>query len=60
MPAALVTDLRIAVRTLLKARGFTGAVIVTLGLGLMLAVTVLVIVNAYLIRSLPYPAASRL
>lgn len=60
MLAALATDLWIAIRTLLKARGFTGAVIVTLGLGLTLSVAVLAILNAYLIRSLPYPAASRM
>jgi putative ABC transport system permease protein len=56
----LASDVRIAVRTLLRARGFTATAVGTLGLGLALAVTVVAVVNAYLLRSLPYPEARRL
>ena len=53
-------ELRITVRTLMKARGFTFAATLTLALGIGLAAAALAIVNAYLVRSLPYPAADRL
>lgn len=53
-------DVRIAVRTLRKSTGFTAAVLLTLGLGLTLAVAVFSVVNAYLLRGLPYPGATRL
>ena len=53
-------ELRITVRTLAKARGFTAAAIITLTLGIGLAVAAMAAVNAYLVRSLPYPAADRL
>lgn len=53
-------DLRIALRSLSKARGFSVAVISTLALGIALETSVIAVVNAYLIRSLPYPASSRL
>jgi putative ABC transport system permease protein len=56
----LPTDIRIALRTLLKARGFTATLVFTLGLAMALCAAVLLVVNAYLIRELPYPAASRL
>jgi putative ABC transport system permease protein len=60
MLTELATDFHLALRTLAKARGFTGVVVVTLALGIALNVTVLAVANAYLIRSLPYPGASRL
>ncbi len=53
-------DLRSALKSLVHARGFTGTVVVTLGAGLALAIVVLTIVNAYLVRALPYPASDRL
>lgn len=53
-------DLRIALRSLGKARGFAVAVVATLVLAIALATVVLAVVNAYLIRALPYPGASRL
>ncbi|MGH7719787.1 MAG: ABC transporter permease, partial [Gemmatimonadaceae bacterium] len=53
-------ELRITLRTLAKARGFTAAAVVTLALALALATSVAAIVNAYLVRSLPYPHAGRL
>ncbi|MGH9314377.1 MAG: ABC transporter permease [Vicinamibacterales bacterium] len=60
MSDTVATDIRIAVRTLAKARGFTAAIVITLGLAMALCAAVLLVVNAYLIRSLLYPAASRL
>ena len=56
----LWSDVRSAMRSLAHARGFTSVVILTLGAGLALSIAVLTIVNAYLVRALPYPAADRL
>ena len=55
-----VADLRYAVSSMIRARGFTAAVVLTLGLGLTLCTTTMVVVKAYLFSSLPYPAADRL
>jgi putative ABC transport system permease protein len=56
----VLTSLRAAVRSLGASRGFTAVAVGTLGVGLALAITVAVVVNAYLVRALPYPAADRL
>lgn len=53
-------DVGAAHRTLIAARGFTAIAVATLGTGIALCVTVLTVMNAYLVRSLPYPAADRL
>lgn len=53
-------ELRIAARSLWKARGFSVAAIATLGIAIGLEASTLAVINAYLIRSLPYPAADRL
>ena len=58
--ATIWNELRITVRTLAKARGFTVAATLTLALGIGLAASAMAVVNAYLVRSLPYPAADRL
>lgn len=55
-----VADLRHAVSSMIRARGFTAAVVLTLALGLTLCTTALMVVNAYLFSNLPYPAADRL
>src|SRR3712207_2219106 len=60
MGEQLWRDLRVAARTLLKARGFASTVVATLALAIALETSVLAVVNAYLVRSLPYPAADRL
>jgi putative ABC transport system permease protein len=57
---SVLTDLRIALRTLFKAKGFSAAAVLSLGLGLTLCTAVLASVNAYLVRGLPYPGAERL
>jgi putative ABC transport system permease protein len=53
-------DVRVAARLLARARGFTATVVITLATALALQASVVAVVNAYLIRSLPYPAADRL
>lgn len=53
-------ELRLAGRALRRAPGFTLITISTLALGLALTAVTLAIINAYLLRSLPFPAASRL
>jgi len=53
-------DLRYGVRMLGKHKGFTTVAVLSLALGIALAATTLAVVNAYLIRTLPYPAAQRL
>jgi putative ABC transport system permease protein len=53
-------DFRFAARALGRAPGFTVVAVSSLALGLAIAASTLVVVNAYLVRSLPYPAANRL
>lgn len=50
----LLRDLQHAVRSLSRARGFTSIVIASLTLGLTLTGATLGVLNAYLIRPLPY------
>jgi putative ABC transport system permease protein len=56
----VIPDLRLALRSLLRARGFSAAVVLTLTLAIALATALFAVVNAYLVRPLPYPAAERL
>src|SRR5438132_457059 len=53
-------DVRFAVRSLRAAPAFTLVAVASLALGFTLASSTIAVVNAYLIRSLPYPAAERL
>src|SRR5688500_13561462 len=57
---AMIHDLLFAGRTLRRSPGFAVTAILSLGLGFALAAMTLAVVNAYLIRSLPYPTADRL
>lgn len=57
---APLTALRLAARSLLGARAFTTTAVLTLGLGMTLCTTAMVVVGAYLLNELPYPAAERL
>jgi putative ABC transport system permease protein len=56
----VLRDLRHAARLLLRAPAFSLAIIVSLGLGFAISATTMAVVNAYFVRSLPYPAADRL
>lgn len=56
----MTRSLRRAARRLTRARGFTVTAILTLTLGLGATTAVFSVVNAVLLRPLPYPAADRL
>lgn len=53
-------DIRLAWRTLIRRPLFSGAVILTLALGLGANATIFTLVDSLLLRSLPYPQAERL
>jgi putative ABC transport system permease protein len=53
-------DVRLAGRSLRRNPGFSLAVILTLGIGVGLVTATAGLVNAYLVRALPYPESDRL
>lgn len=53
-------DLRHAARVLRRSPAFSLAAVLSLGLGFALSTTTVAVVNAYFLRSFPYPAAERL
>ena len=55
-----MSDLRYALRSLIKQPGFAAVVIVTLTLGIAGATTIFSVVNTVLLRPLPYAHADRL
>jgi putative ABC transport system permease protein len=58
--APLGNDLSLAWRALRRTPGYAVVAIATLALGLALVASTLALVNAYLIRALPFPASHRL
>jgi predicted permease len=56
----LVRDVRFAVRRLVREPGFSVPTIATIALGIGIATAVFTLVNAVLLRPLPYPDADRL
>lgn len=56
----IARDLRLAVRGLRRTPSFAIVAVASLGLGFALTAVTVSVVNAYLIRSLPYPDAQRL
>ena len=52
-------DIRFALRALGRTPAFTAGAMLSLTLGLAIAACAVAVTNAYLIRSLPYPAADR-
>src|SRR5262245_30180051 len=54
------SDLRIALRNLVRVPGFTLAFVLTLGLGIGANTAIFSIINGVLLRPLPYPEADRI
>jgi predicted permease len=56
----MLTDLRLALRTLTKSPAFTAIAVLTLALGIGLSTSAFSLTNVLLFRTLPYPQSDRL
>ena len=56
----MIKDLRYALRSLLKQPGFAAVVVITLALGIGASTAIFSVVNAVLLRPLPFPNSARL
>ena len=60
MIGSILEDVRVALRTLLKARGFTAVTVLTLAVAIGANTAIFSVVDGVLFRPLPYPEAERL